>query len=87
MGAPQNGANVRWCDACKRWLRWDAKRWVTDGQRKVESLAEEAADNLWDENGPMLPGMDSGRRSCETQWALAVPQHVVSSWIGHSVAI
>jgi integrase len=27
------------------------------------------------------------RRSCETEWAETCPQHAVSSWIGHSIAV
>jgi hypothetical protein len=49
--------------------------------RGLEAILKEAGLTPWDDLWQAL------RRSCEAQWALAFPQHGVSSWIGHSVAI
>jgi len=49
--------------------------------RGLEAIVKRAGLLPWDDLWQTL------RRSCETQWALEFPQHVVSQWIGHSVAI
>ena len=49
--------------------------------RGLEAIIKRASLSPWDDLWQTL------RRSCETQWALEFPQHVVSEWIGHSVAV
>ncbi len=44
-----HGATVRYCDAWKRWLIFDGRRWAVDETRAIEALAKQAADRLWAE--------------------------------------
>jgi integrase len=49
--------------------------------RSLEAILKRAGLTPWPDLWQAL------RRSCETQWALEFPQHVVSDWVGHSVAV
>ncbi|HMP71598.1 MAG TPA: tyrosine-type recombinase/integrase, partial [Pirellulaceae bacterium] len=46
--------------------------------RQMIKIVKAAGLEPWDDLYQTL------RRSCETQWAMTVPQHAVSAWIGHS---
>ncbi len=50
-----HGADVRWCDPWGKWLIWDGRRWAIDQECKVDALAKQVTQSLWQEMGQFAP--------------------------------
>jgi putative DNA primase/helicase len=52
------GVDLRWCEPWGKWLAWDSRRWAPDAERRVDAMAKEVADIIWNHTAKLLPDLD-----------------------------
>jgi len=51
--AKMHGQDFRWCEAWKKSLVWDGRRWAVDSQRAIDAMAKSVYESLWCEIASM----------------------------------